>query len=224
MNKKMIKSILVFATIAMVGFACTSTKIIGSWKNSDYADQQYGHIMVVGLSANVVAKASVEEQMVEILSAKRVWSKGAGGIFNPEVKHTDAEKIQISDTLKARGYDGLLTVALISEDKETSYVPGSTYAYSPYSTGYYGSYWGYYGYYAPQVYSPGYYTTNQVFTIEACLYDIKTQKLVWAARSETTDPNNLDQFAHEYAQTVVFQLQKDQMLKAELPAIKKDSK
>jgi hypothetical protein len=221
MNKKMIKRISIFAAIALVAFACTSTKIIGSWKNADYANKQYGHIMVVGLTANVVAKGSVEEQMVEVLSAKRVWAKGAGGIFNPDVKHTDAEKTQISDTLKARGYDGLLTVALISEDKETSYVPGSTYAYAPYSTGYYGSYWGYYGYYAPQVYSPGYYTTNKVFTVEACLYDVDSQKLVWAARSETTDPANLDQFAHEYAETVVFQMQKDKLLKPDLPAAKK---
>ncbi len=212
MNQKIVRyTALICATLFFV--ACSSTSIIGSWKNADIGDKQYGSIMVVGLSANVVAKASVELQMATILSAKKVHAKGAGGIFNPEVKHSEQEKSQISAKLKAEGFDGLMTVALIAQEEQTSYVQGSYYSYSPYSTGYYGSYWGYYGYYSPQVYSPGYYTTNQIFTVEALLYDIETEKLVWAARSETTDPSNLDQFSREYAETVVFQMQKDKILK-----------
>lgn len=215
MNQKIFKTAALICGTLFLAACSSSTSIIGSWKNADIGDKQYGSIMVVGLTANVVAKASVEVQMATILSAKRVNAKGAGGVFNPEVKHTDAEMKQISEKLQAEGFDGLMTIALVSEEQETSYVQGSSYGYAPYNTGYYGSYWGYYGYYAPQVYSPGYYSTSKVFTIEALLYDIETEKLVWAARSETTDPDNLDQFSQEYSETVVFQMQKDHMLKTE---------
>ncbi len=206
------KTFLSIAIFAFIAVACGSTKIVGSWKNSDFAEKKYGSILVVGLSTNVVAKASVEQQMATVLSAKRVNAKGAGGIFNPEVKHTEEEQKQIFEKIKSEGFDGVLTMALVAHEEKTDYVPG-TYSYSPYSTGYYGSYWGYYGYYAPQVYSPGYYTNYQVYTVEALLYDVNTEKLVWAARSETTDPSDLDRFSQEYAETVVYQLQKDQMLK-----------
>ncbi len=207
------KSLIAFSALAIVLAACTSTKIIGSWKNSDFADKKYGSIMIVGLSTNVVAKASVEQQMATVLVAKKVNAKGAGGIFAPEIKHTKEEQDQIFEQFKADGFDGVLTLALVAEEQRTEYTPG-TYSYAPYySPGYYGSYWGYYGYYAPQVYSPGYYTEHKVYTIEALLYDVETEKLVWGARSETTDPTDMDSFSHEYAETVVFQLQKDQMLK-----------
>ena len=192
--------------------ACTSTKIIGSWKNSEIGEKQYGNIMIYALTSNPVAKANVEERMAEVLTARKVDAMGGGGVFSPEVEVTDERKKEIATKLKSNGYDGLLTFALISSEEKTSYVPGSSYTYAPYSYGYYGSYWGYHGYYAPQVYTPGYYTSSEVYTVEACLYDVETEKLVWAARSETTDPSSLDAFANEYTETVVYQLMKDKML------------
>lgn len=200
------KSFSIFFVAVLFLAACSSTRIIGSWKNADLTTT-FNKLAVVGLSSNVVAKTSVEAQTAKVLSAKGVSAKGAGNIFNPEMKITDEMKKQVADKLKSAGFDGVLTFALISIDEETSYVPGTTYA--PYNYPYYGSYWGYYGYYAPQVYSPGYYVNNKVYTIEANLYDVETGKLQWSARSETTDPGSLDNFSREYAETVVFQMKKD---------------
>ncbi len=191
--------------------ACSSTRIVGSWKNADIGAVQYGNIMIVGLTKNAVAKNNVEGHMAAVLGARGVDAKGSGSIFNPEVKVTEEMKKEVAGNLASSGYDALLTLAQVSVEEKTDYVPGT--AYTPYAYPSYGSYWGYYGYYAPQVYSPGYYTTEKVYTIEANLYDVATEKLVWAARSETTSPSNLDRFAEEYAETVVFQLKKDGMLK-----------
>ncbi len=200
---------LIFSVILITALACSSTKIIGSWKNAD-SSKTFGSIMVVGLSSNVVAQSNVEVKMAEILNARGVNAKGSGTVFNPEMKLTDEMKKTVANKLQEQGFDGLLTVALVSVDEKTHYVPGTTYA--PYSYAGYGNYWGYYGYYAPQVYSSGYYTSDKVYTVEANLYDVATEKLVWAARSETTDPSSLDRFSEEYSETVVYQLNKDGML------------
>lgn len=207
--KLSITKFLFFSVILIASLACSSTKIIGSWKNAD-SSKTFSSIMVVGLSANVVAQSSVEVKMAEILTARGVNAKGSGAVFNPEMKLSDEMKKTVANKLQEQGFDGLLTVALVSVDEKTSYVPGTTYA--PYSYAGYGNYWGYYGYYAPQVYSPGYYTSDKVYTVEANLYDVATEKLVWAARSETTDPSSLDRFSEEYSETVVYQLNKDGML------------
>lgn len=183
------KTLIVF--IALIAISCSSTKIIGKWKDPNLATKQYGHIMVTALTPNVVAKGNFEERMAEILVARKVKAKGAGGVFNPEMKITDELKAQISQKLEAEGFDGLLTFALISTTDETTYVPGTT-TYAPYASPYYGSYYGYYGYYGAQVYSPGYYVNDKIYTVEAVLYDVKTEKMVWAARSETVSPTSLD--------------------------------
>jgi hypothetical protein len=205
--------ILPLLLAALLLGSCNSTKIIGSWKNADIGEKQYGKIMIYALTSDPVAKGNVEERMAEVLTARKINAMGGGGIFNPEVDVTDERKHEIAQNLKSNGFDGVLTFALISAEEKTSYVPGSSYTYAPYSYGYYGSYWGYHGYYAPQVYTPGYYTSSDIYTVEACLYDVETEKLVWAARSETTNPSSLDAFANEYTETVVYQLMKDQMLK-----------
>ena len=204
-----LRRIFLFSIIIGGVFACSSTKIIGSWKNPD-STKTFSNIMVVGLSSNVVAQSNVESRMATILVAHGVNAKGSGMIFSPEMKISDETKKTVASKLKEQGFDGLLTVALVSIDEKTSYTPGSSY--SPYAYPPYGNYWGYYGYYAPQVYSPGYYSSEKVYTIEANLYDVTTEKLVWAARSETTDPSSLDRFSQEYSKTVVYQLNKDGML------------
>ena len=211
--KKIIGYFSLFALVAIILVACSSTRIIGSWKNADIADKKYGSIMIAALTPNAVTKGNVEEAMAERLVARGVNAKGAGGVFNPEMEITDEMKKQVASKLESAGFEGLLTFALVSEDEQTKYVPGSTYSYAPYGYGYGGSYWGYYGYYAPQVYEPGYYTTSKVYLVEAVLYDVNTEKMVWAARSETTDPSSLDKFANDFTSTIAYQLQKDGMLK-----------
>lgn len=207
--KKYSKSVLLGLFVVLISIGCANTKIIGSWKNAD-STKRYSKIMIVGLSANVVAKTNVEAQMAKVLDAQGIKAVGAGNVFNPDMKITDEMKQEVAVKLKSEGYDGVLTIALISVDNQTSYVPGAIYA--PYGYPGYSNYWGYYGYYAPQVYSPGYYVKSKVYNVEANLYDVDSGKLMWSARSESTDPGSLDRFSKEYSKTVVYQLMKDKML------------
>lgn len=210
---KKISYLSTFAILAIIISACSSTRISGSWKNADIGDKKYGKIMIAGLTADAVAKGNIEAEMSERLVARGVNAKGAGGVFNPKMEISDEMKRQVASELKSAGFEGLLTFALISEKENTKYVPGTTHTYAPYASAYYGNYWGYYGYYAPQVYDSGYYTTSKVYLVEAVLYDVETEKMVWAARSETTDPASLDKFASDFTSTIAYQLKKDGMLK-----------
>lgn len=209
--KSVLTKVAIVSLIILGGMACSTTKIIGSWKDSE-SNKSFGKIMVVGLTSNFLAQTRVEGDMTHYLIKRGgVTAQGSIDIFTPNMKITDEMKTKVAKKLKQQGFDGLLTIALVSIDESTSYVPGTTY--QPYAYPGYGSYWGYYGYYSPMVYSPGYYTSNKIYTIEANMYDIATEKLVWAARSETTDPSSLEKFSKEYSKKVVYQLDEEGMLK-----------
>lgn len=45
-----------------------------------------------------------------------------------------------------------------------------------------------------------------VATVEASLYDVKTQRLVWAATTETFNPNSVAQETPGYADIIIKQL------------------
>lgn len=215
MKSTLLKSLVfisLFATLA----GCHSTKIIGTYKSPD-AKGPYDDIFVVGLVGDQLTDKSIAADLVDMLQKRKVNAQAIKGTITPDMDLTDAKKKEIANELKSKGFDSILTFALVSIDEKENYVPG-TYTsggyggyggYYPMNYGYYGSYWGYYGYHSPQVYQEGYYTSSTVYTLEAVLYDLETEGLVWSARSETLDPSSVNSFSIEYAETVAYQMLKD---------------
>ncbi|MCH2214579.1 MAG: hypothetical protein MK086_05360 [Flavobacteriales bacterium] len=206
----MLKRLITLCLLAAIFASCTSTKIVGTYKSPEMKGP-YDDIFVVGLVGDQLTDKSVAADIVDMLQKRKVNAQAIKGTITPEMELTDAKKKEISDNLKEKGFDSVLTFALVSVDEQENYVPGtySTAAYYPMNYGYYGSYWGYYGYHSPQVYSEGYYTTRKVYTLEAALYDLNSEGLVWSARSETLDPTSVNSFSIEYAETVAYQMLKD---------------
>lgn len=204
-------SSILLLLIFLVG--CNSTSIIGTYKSPEITGT-YDDIFVVGLVGDQLTDKSIAADLVDMLQNRNVNAQAIKGTITPDMKLTEEKKKEIADDLKSKGFDSILTFALVSIDEEEIYVPGtySTAAYYPMRYSYYGSYWGYYGYHSPQVYQEGYYTTGKVYTMEATLYDLNTEALVWSARSETMDPSSVNSFSIEYAETVAYQMLKDRVV------------
>jgi hypothetical protein len=204
---------LAFLLIILLG-ACTSTKITGTYKNPE-VQQSYNHVFVVGIMSDQTISKNAEDHLVKVLKARKIEATPNPNIFTPDMKLTEERRATVKQNLIEKGYDSVLTFSLVSVEDKEDYVPGS-YTPAPYYPpryGYYGSYYGYYGYHAPQVYNPGYYTRSTVYTMEANLYDVKSEKLVWSARSETVDPTSSAGFAKEYAEVITYRMLKDGVLK-----------
>ena len=95
------------------------------------------------------------------------------------------------------GCDAVLILALLDSKVVESYNPGTSYY--PMNYGYYGNFYGYYNHYYPQVYSPGYYSVDKTFYLEANLYDIAKDKLVWSIQSEARNPKDLQDWFRNYS-------------------------
>jgi hypothetical protein len=206
------KKLSFLASLVILGAmaACSpSTKIIGSWSSPDKPASPYNKILVTGLSSNLVNRQAFEEELVATLNEDGVAATSSLAIIPLGSAETEAGMAKALETIRSTGHDGILTVALLDQTSETRYVQGTT-TYAPMGYGgYYGRYTGYYGYYGGMTSNPGYYTTDKSYYVEINLYDAKTESLVWSSQSETTNPSNLESYAHTFAGVVVDRMIKD---------------
>jgi hypothetical protein len=124
---------------------------------------------------------------------------------------SDKDKEIVLRVVRNTNCDGILTIALVNQETETSYVPGTAYAGG--GMGYYGTFSSYYAYGYSSFYSPGYYTTDKTYYIETNLFDVASEKLVWSGRSKTYNPSSLDDFLQGYEKAIAQQMRKDGLVK-----------
>jgi hypothetical protein len=195
--KLKIASLLFFAI--MMSECGPTQKITGSWASPDAKSfGPFTKVFVMVLSQNRNANYSIESQMAKILISKGFKVVKSNDLYPPSFSATqDFTKEQLAESITKTGCDAILMLALLDSKEVETYNPGTVYA--PVNYGYYGSYYGYYNHYYPQVYSPGYYSVDKTFYLEANLYDLKADKLVWSVQSEARNPKDLNSWFKNYS-------------------------
>jgi hypothetical protein len=115
---------------------------------------------------------------------------------------TDATRVL--SQLHARGYDGAIVMDVANVSNVVTYTPGTYWYGDPYYTfaGYWGTVWGY-------PYDPGIASRDVVVSLETQIYSLRNDKLLWAARSETTDPKSVGKLADSVLDHVMRELHKE---------------
>ncbi|WP_461489543.1 hypothetical protein [Pontibacter sp. HJ8] len=199
-------------SIAFQGCA-PSTQITGAWKSPEAASKQYNNLVIVAMTNNVVARQQVENDLQAQLQKQGVTAAKSIELFPPTSSGENGPDVNaIMEKVRSNGYDGIMTVALVDQEKETRYVPGN-YTYAPITRfGWYGRFSGYYTYWSPMMYDPGYYTEDKIYFLEANLYDVETENLVWSAQSSTYNPSDLQNASQEFAQVTVERMGQDNVV------------
>ncbi|TFV94286.1 hypothetical protein E4S40_09630 [Algoriphagus kandeliae] len=200
--------ILLLSLVAVMISCSPSVKILGSWTSPSKPAEGYSSVFVTALTENLLARQAVEKDLVDLIQSKGITASSSFEVIPPGFKAKESDKETILAKIKEMGSESILTIALLDQTNETRYVPGTT-MYTPMRYGYYGRFWGYYNYYNPVMYDPGYYTTDKNYYLEANLYDVATEELVWSSQSETTNPSSLETFSKTFAESIVKQLIKD---------------
>lgn len=210
------KNLIIIILLITVAAGCRpSTEITGSWKNENasasFADIQT--VIVTALSGRTGARQQVENDLAAALETKGYRTIKSIDVLPPTFTNGETpDREELLSKINGTGADAILTVALIDEETESRYVPGGA-GYAPMPRfGYYGTFWGYYNTWYPALHSPGYYEEDKVYFLETNLYDAKTEKLLWSAQSETYNPESLTDFASNFAETVVDQMERDGLL------------
>lgn len=191
--------ILLFSLILLA--SCSSTEIVSSWKSADVQAKDFTKVMVLGLmgAKDRDIKENTERVMAESLRSRGIDAVAASDEYGPKAFENLSEEEALRK-LHDKDVDGVMTIVLLDKDKERRYAPGYVY-YTPYGI-YYNRFWGYYSTLYQRVYTPGYYTSSVNYTMEANLYDISADKLLYSAQTKSFDPGSAGQLAGDFCKAI----------------------
>ncbi len=111
--------------------------------------------------------------------------------------------------LTKAGINGAVLMRLVGDEEKTFSSPGTVWYTQPY----YPTFWGYWNYGWSAVYTPGYTYTERVITLETLIYSLDKDELLWAGRSETTKPKDIQKFVKDLVDAAGKELRKAGMVK-----------
>ena len=189
--------------VAILFFSsCATTSLVSSWRAPDATvDVNKLHkVWVMCLVKDETTRRVAEDEM----------AKRRPGIFfqtynDFPVSMMKSNPDAVNQKITSSGYDGIVIMRLVGKENATSYVPGT-------SPSYYGGWYGYYGYAAPYYYDPGYYRTDEYYTVETSVYTLNPGKLIWTGMTETINPNSVQGTISEIADVIESQMKKEGFL------------
>jgi hypothetical protein len=199
-------------------FSCKpSQRITTAWVNPDRPAKKYTTVFVAALLQRSDIKYAIEDDLGAAAKEKGFKVVKGYELFPPNFNQDNMrDKELVLKTISNRGCDVILTVAVVHIKSETHYVGASSYVpyagYGPYGA-YGGGFYGYYSYWQPTIYSPGYYTTDQTYYIEANAFDMETQAMIWSVQSKAKNPENIEKTSKQYTALLMDQFEKDRKKK-----------
>jgi hypothetical protein len=181
--------------LSVLASACATTTFESSWRNPDAqpVNAQGKKVLALFISPQESRRRSAEAAMARELTARGAIGVPAYTMFQQEQMQDTA---MVFRRLQSEQFEGVIAMRVIDRNQETYTSPGY------YSAPMYGSFYGYYGYGWGAAYSPGYTTTETIYSVESLVYSIPQNKLIWAGVSETVNPTRMDEFVAELADAI----------------------
>jgi len=204
------RTISVLAVVASGALAAcaTSTSFKSSWRNpvaQSFSFSPEDKVLAVVVTDEQSLRHGAEASLARALTARGVQGIPSYTIIPQEML---ADKEQSKAAAQRAGAVGAVVMTVIGQDKALS-------ASTPvYGAGYYGSFWGSYWGWGWGYARPGYIRTDTLVYVETLVFDLRQQEaLVWAGRSESTNPKNVDSFVQELVGKAARELRKQGLVK-----------
>ena len=193
---------------ALVVTACASTQYNSTWKAPGAAPLSFKGRKVAAL---VISKEEDARYEAESALAREITARGAIGIpaFNLIPKEIVRDKEKAKEFLEKANVAGVVAMRVVGQHEEVTGSIGGYYSGPNYAT-FWGS--GYYGWGWSGVYAPGYLMTDTVVTVETLVFSLEQDKLVFAARSESTNPSKVGPFIKELAAGAAAEMKKQGLI------------
>jgi len=177
-----------------------STQMAATWSDPGSRSLRFQHPIMVFVTTSETLRRSVEDRMAgkfpNATPAYRVLAT---------VDSTNGAAVR--QQLAGMGFDGAVIMRVVDVTDKLTYVPGGYWYGGPYYSfaGYWGTAWGY-------PYDPGYIAQDRIVSMETQIYTLANDKLVWAARSETTNPRSVNKLVDSVLRHVMEELQKENLV------------
>ena len=193
--------VVLAAAVAAVTIVSAAPKFTSVWKSPDAGSVSFVGRKVAALviTQDDSLRIAGEESLVRELTARRLESVATYRIA-PKEELLSAERAR--PWFEKANVDGVVALRPVSKEKRTTYNPGT------WTSPYYSSFWGYYGYGWGGVYIPGSVDRDTVIVVETLIFSVSRDQLLWAAVSETKNPESLQRFVQDLVKESVKELQK----------------
>lgn len=177
-------------------WGCANTKISDSWTDTTLEPRPLGKIVVVGLTDDSVLKRVFEDTFSAALRAR---GNDAVASYTFLKAGPDTNPDSLVAALRTAGYAAALTARSAGEETLETKTLGSTY-YMPQAYYDWGSYYSMsYG----AMITTTYNERTGLALIESNLYDLGSERLVWAARSRTEKTAKLKESVRDFTGVIV---------------------
>jgi len=204
MNKAKLFSVLPAVIFSLTITSCSpAIKTTGSWVNREKLPAApIKSVFIIAFTDDMEVKAYLEEDLALAAEKKGLKAYKSIDVIGPvATKYIAPVKDVFMKKLEALPCETIFTIALVNSSSETKYVSGpSLTTYAPYSytmppsnnsyyTGYdlnnapYGGFGGYYSYATSTISTPGYYATDKKYFLEAKMFDLKTEELLFSIQT-----------------------------------------
>ena len=204
LNMGSISGILALTIILLTG--CSQTKVTSVWVDPEYQGDGIDNVFVVGVSKDGGLRRIFEDEFVALFKQRGVKATSSYRVL-PDEDLRDEKKLD--SKVEESGSDTILMTRVIDIRKDTQYIPPD-YVYAP-PVYYYGGWHGYYN--RAYMVSPGYTVEYETAVLETNLYDLKTDKLIWSARSDAPTDGKIGKHIKDFAQSIMKQLAEAKLIK-----------
>lgn len=178
-----------------------ATQMAATWHDPSYRSLRFQHPIMVFVTTSDVLRRTFEDKM----ASKFPNATPAYRVLTNIDSTTNGAAVR--QQLAGMGFDGAVIMRVVDVTDKLTYIPGSYWYGGPYYSfaGYWGTAWGY-------PYDPGYVTQDRIVSMETQIYSLANDKLVWAARSETTNPRSVNKLGDSVLRHVMEELQKENLI------------
>jgi hypothetical protein len=198
-----IGSIALFTAATLVA---ADVKFTSTWKGKDAAGVSFAGKKVAALviSKDEPLRIAGEEALVRELTPRGINTVATYRIVpRPELETPEKAKVWYEKA----GVEGVVAVRPVSSDKVKSYTAATWVGAS------YNSFWSYYPYAWSGVYIPSSTREDTYVTVEALVFSVPRNELLWAGVSETKNPKQLQQFVKDLVVAATKEMQREGLIK-----------
>jgi hypothetical protein len=195
---RLIRSIVCLTLLAACG---PTTEVLNSWADPSAGQVRFKKVINVCACKDEAMRRTVEDQLTRRITGS---TPSYTVLSEDDLRDRDAARAKV----EAGGYDGAVVMVLVSVDRTQTYVPGTAYAVpAPYT-----SMWGGWGYGYSTYYDPGYVDTDQLVDFNTNVYQVQGAKLIWASRTQTTDPTSVGSMVDEIISANIAEMKRQKVL------------
>jgi hypothetical protein len=185
------------ACAALAPSALAGTKIVESWADTQYGKLKFKNVLAIVASKDASLRRTAEDEICRNV-VKTACTRGYTVLSEGEA----GDKEKAIAKIKAGGFDGVILLRALGGDGGMSREAGAarpTYYWTFYSYyDYWGGSWG-----VPYVAANTSYTKTQTYvTLETNIYDLATDKLVWAGSTQAKNPDSARELVKDATKAV----------------------